>query len=164
MQEKIKIYFSMLHRYSDAEVDSSDDGKSFNASEFLLDERIVLHDDLIEDTGEMFESYRDHIKLPVDFKNIMFREFFTIGKNPSVWKECSKMHTCNIPCDDVGSGSITMKKIEGDQILIMMIQRLTIDGVQQIMEVLTVIDENFQLVREDIIERVVSPESGVEVQ
>lgn len=129
-----------------------------------FDERILLHDDLIEETSDMFESYQHHIKFPVDFKPLMFREFFSIGKNENIWTESSRsLHSPDIPLEEVGSGSITMKTIDDDQILILIIQRITINHMQQIMEVVTVIDQNLQLIRENIVERIISVESIVAV-
>lgn len=127
------------------------------------DKRILFHDNLIEETSEIFESYRNLVKLPMDFKPLMFRELFSVGKNLNAWKELSKSFSCEVPTYEIGNGSITVKKLDDDQILILIIQRMTINDKQEIVEVVTVIDHNLQLIRENIVERFVSADS-VEVE
>lgn len=146
---------------NDVEDAKCDKCKFQSSPEFVdtTDKQILFHDDVIEKTGEMFKSYNDHIKLPVDFKPLMFRELLSVGKNSKVWKESSKSFSSDIPMDEIGSGSITMKKIDDDKILILVIQRMTIHGNQEVIEVLTVVDQTFHLIRENIIERFISADS-----
>jgi hypothetical protein len=126
-----------------------------------VDEKILFYDNLVEEEVEIFNKslpkYSDFIKFPVDFKNLNFNEVFIVTKEYEENRyENLSFDTAH---DELGSSSITLKEIENDQILILIIFRFTFNETQKILEIVTIIDKSLRLIQENIVQRSISADS-----
>lgn len=126
-----------------------------------VDEKILFYDNLVEEEVEILKKslpkYSDFIKFPVDFKNLNFNEVFIVTKEYEENRyENLSFDTAH---DELGSSSITLKEIENDQILILIIFRFTFNETQKILEIVTIIDKSLRLIQENIVQRSISADS-----